>query len=175
VHPGAAQLLADAVLAALRPEPGDIAVDLYCGAGLFAGVLGEAIGPDGLVVGIESDQQAVRDARFNLRDLPHVSVEHGTVEEALEAIEFGVEGGGVVDRADLVVLDPPRIGAGRGVVDRIAKLAGRRVAYVSCDPATLARDLGYFAERGWTLDALRAFDAFPMTHHVEILATLVRG
>jgi tRNA/tmRNA/rRNA uracil-C5-methylase (TrmA/RlmC/RlmD family) len=139
VHPGAAQLLADAVLEALRPEPGDIAVDLYCGAGLFAGVLGKRIGPDGLVVGIESDEQAVRDARFNLRDLPHVSVEHGSVEEILEAIEFGKEGGGMVDRADLIVLDPPRAGAGRSIVDRIAKLAGRRVAYVSCDPATLVR------------------------------------
>jgi tRNA/tmRNA/rRNA uracil-C5-methylase (TrmA/RlmC/RlmD family) len=175
VHPGAAQLLADAVLAALRPKPGDIAVDLYCGAGLFAGVLGERIGSTGLVVGIESDAQAAHDARFNLRDLPHVSIEHGEVDEVLDAIEFGVAGGGKVDRADLVVLDPPRTGAGRTIVDRIAKLAGRRVAYVSCDPATLARDLAYFGERGWTLDALRAFDAFPMTHHVEILATLVRA
>jgi tRNA/tmRNA/rRNA uracil-C5-methylase (TrmA/RlmC/RlmD family) len=175
VHPGAAQLLADAVLAALRPRPGDIAVDLYCGAGLFAGVLGERIGPDGLVVGIESDAQAVHDARFNLRDLAHVSIEHGKVEDVLDAIEFGVAGGGKVDRADLVVLDPPRTGAGRTVVDRIAGLAGRRIAYVSCDPATLARDLAYFGERGWTLDELRAFDAFPMTHHVEILATLVRS
>jgi tRNA/tmRNA/rRNA uracil-C5-methylase (TrmA/RlmC/RlmD family) len=175
VHPGAAQLLADAVLAALRPKAGDIAVDLYSGAGLFAGVLGERIGSTGLVVGIESDAQAVHDARFNLRDLPHVSIEHGKVEEVLDALEFRVAGGGKVDRADLVVLDPPRTGAGRTIVDRIAKLAGRRVAYVSCDPATLARDLAYFGERGWTLDALRAFDAFPMTHHVEMLATLVRA
>jgi tRNA/tmRNA/rRNA uracil-C5-methylase (TrmA/RlmC/RlmD family) len=185
VHPGAAQLLADAVLDALRPEPGDIAVDLYCGAGLFAGVLGERIGPDGLVVGIESDAQAVHDARFNLRDLPNVSIQHGEVEEILDAVEADtVESNtaesntgspGMVDRADLIVLDPPRAGAGRAVVDRIAKLAGRRIAYVSCDPATLARDLAYFGERGWTLDALRAFDAFPMTHHVEILAVLVKA
>jgi tRNA/tmRNA/rRNA uracil-C5-methylase (TrmA/RlmC/RlmD family) len=175
VHPGAAGLLVDAVLDALRPEPGDIAVDLYCGAGLFAGVLAERIGPDGLVVGIESDPQAVRDARFNLRDLPHVSIEQGKVEEVLDAIEFSTEGGGAVDRVDLIVLDPPRTGVGRTIVDRVAKLAGRRVAYVSCDPATLARDLAYFAERGWTLDELRAFDAFPMTHHVELLATLVRA
>jgi tRNA/tmRNA/rRNA uracil-C5-methylase (TrmA/RlmC/RlmD family) len=175
VHPGAAQLLADAVLDALRPQPGDIAVDLYCGAGLFAGVLGERIGPDGLVVGIESDAQAVHDARFNLRDLPHVSIEHGQVEQILDSVAFGSQSAGMVDSADLIVLDPPRTGAGRAVVDRIAKLAGRRIAYVSCDPATLARDLAYFGERGWTLDALRAFDAFPMTHHVEILATLVRG
>jgi tRNA/tmRNA/rRNA uracil-C5-methylase (TrmA/RlmC/RlmD family) len=94
VHPGAAGLLADAVLEALRPERGDIAIDLYCGAGLFAGVLAERIGPDGLVVGIESDPQAVRDARFNLRDLPTVSIEQGKVEEILEAIAFGRQDGG---------------------------------------------------------------------------------
>ncbi|WP_309237359.1 hypothetical protein [Actinomadura sp. BRA 177] len=80
-----------------------------------------------------------------------------------------------VRRADVVVLDPPRTGAGRDVVEHITRLAGRKIAYVSCDPATLARDLAYFNERGWTLETLRAFDAFPMTSHVECLATLVRG
>jgi tRNA/tmRNA/rRNA uracil-C5-methylase (TrmA/RlmC/RlmD family) len=174
VHPGAAETLAAAVLDALEPRRGDVAVDLYCGAGLFAGVLGERIGPDGLVVGIETDAQAVRDARFNLRDLPHVSVERGEVENVLEEIRFG-RGTTRLNRADLVVLDPPRAGAGREVVKRVAELAGRRIAYVSCDPATLARDLAFFSEQGWTLSALRAFDAFPMTQHVELLATLVRG
>jgi tRNA/tmRNA/rRNA uracil-C5-methylase (TrmA/RlmC/RlmD family) len=174
VHPGAAQTLADAVLDALEPRRGEVAVDLYCGAGLFAGVLGERIGPDGLVVGIESDGQAVRDARFNLRDLPHVSVERGEVETVLEQIGFG-RGKTRLNGADIVVLDPPRTGAGREVVKRVAELAGRRIAYVSCDAATLARDLAYFSEQGWTLSALRAFDAFPMTQHVELLATLVRG
>jgi tRNA/tmRNA/rRNA uracil-C5-methylase (TrmA/RlmC/RlmD family) len=188
VHPGAAQTLADAVLAALEPKPGDIAVDLYCGVGLFAGVLAERVGRDGLVIGIESDAQAIRDARFNLRDLPQVSIEGGKVEEVLAQLEFGRReqpsakrrkpGGPTqsrVKRADLVVLDPPRTGAGREIVDQVAALAGRKIAYVSCDPATLARDLAYFSERGWTLDGLRAFDAFPMTHHVECVATLVRG
>jgi tRNA/tmRNA/rRNA uracil-C5-methylase (TrmA/RlmC/RlmD family) len=174
VHPGAAETLVEAVVDALEPRKGDIAVDLYCGAGLFAGVLGEAIGPDGLVVGIESDAQAVRDARCNLRDRPHVSVERGEVENVIDEIQFG-RGRSTLNNADLVVLDPPRTGAGRDVVKRVAELAGRRIAYVSCDPATLARDLAFFSEYGWTLSALRAFDAFPMTHHVECVATLVRG
>jgi tRNA/tmRNA/rRNA uracil-C5-methylase (TrmA/RlmC/RlmD family) len=173
VHPGAAQVLADAVLDALEPRRGEIAVDLYCGAGLFAGVLGERIGPDGLVVGIESDGQAVHDARFNLRDMPHVSIERGEVESVLDEIQFG-RGKDKLNRADLVVLDPPRTGAGREVVKRVAELAGRGIAYVSCDPATLARDLAFFSEHGWTLSGLRAFDAFPMTRHVEVVATLVR-
>ncbi|MGI5421048.1 class I SAM-dependent RNA methyltransferase [Actinomadura luteofluorescens] len=190
VHPGAAQLLADAVVDALEPKPGDIALDLYCGVGLFAGVLADRVGGDGLVVGIESDGQAVRDARFNLRDLPNVSIERGPVEEVVADLEFGRassgsrtqnkrgtghHGGSRVRKADLVVLDPPRTGAGREVVDHITRVAGRKIAYVSCDPATLARDLAYFSERGWTLESFRAFDAFPMTHHVECLATLVKG
>ncbi len=191
VHPGAAQLLADAVVEALEPRPGDIALDLYCGVGLFAGVLGEKVGRDGLVVAVESDAQAVRDAKFNLRDLPQVSVERGSVDEVIKGLEFGRadepstrsqnkrgtghRGGSRVRGADIVVLDPPRAGAGREVVGQIARLATRKIAYVSCDPATLARDLGYFSERGWTLESLRAFDAFPMTQHVECLATLVKG
>ena len=80
-----------------------------------------------------------------------------------------------LNRADLVVLDPPRTGAGRDVVKRVAELAGRRIAYVSCDPATLARDLAFFSEQGWALSGFRAFDAFPMTQHVELLATLIKG
>jgi tRNA/tmRNA/rRNA uracil-C5-methylase (TrmA/RlmC/RlmD family) len=193
VHPAAAQTLADAVLDALQPRPGEIAVDLYCGVGLFAGVIAERVGRDGLVVGVESDGLAARDARFNLRDLPQVSIERGDVEQILDQLEFGKSenassrshakrgdaaghrGGARVRRADIVVLDPPRSGAGREVVDKIAALAGRKIAYVSCDPSTLARDLGYFSERGWALESLRAFDAFPMTHHVECLAVLAKG
>jgi tRNA/tmRNA/rRNA uracil-C5-methylase (TrmA/RlmC/RlmD family) len=174
VHPGAAPTLAEAILDALEPRRGEVAIDLYCGAGLFAGILGEAVGSDGLVVGIESESQAVHDARFNLRDMPHVSIERGEVEEVLSELRFG-RGKSKLNRVDLVVLDPPRTGAGREVVKRIAELAGRRIAYVSCDPATLARDLAFFSEQGWTLAGLRAFDAFPMTQHVELLATLVRG
>jgi tRNA/tmRNA/rRNA uracil-C5-methylase (TrmA/RlmC/RlmD family) len=193
IHPGAADLLSSAVLEALEPKPGDVVLDLYCGVGLFAGVLAARVGKDGLVVGVESDGKAVRDARFNLKDMPQVRVERGTVEEVLDELEFGRSdsasdraqpkrgaaaghrGGSRVRGADLVVLDPPRTGAGREVVDRIAKVATRKIAYVSCDPATLARDLAYFGERGWTLESLRAFDCFPMTSHVESLAVLVRG
>ncbi|GAA2414799.1 class I SAM-dependent RNA methyltransferase [Actinomadura vinacea] len=190
VHPGAAQLLADAVLDALDPRPGDIALDLYCGVGLFAALLGERVGAEGLVVGVESDGQAVRDAKFNARDLPQVAIERGQVEEVVPDLEFGradgsdrtqtKRGGGHhrgarVRGADVVVLDPPRAGAGRAVVDQVARLARRTIAYVSCDPATLARDLAYFSERGWTLESFRAFDAFPMTQHTECLAVLIKG
>ena len=190
VHPLAADTLADAVLAALRPRQGDVALDLYCGAGLFAGVLAGAVGPSGAVIGIEADAAAVRDARHNLAQTPWARVHRGDAARVLA--RNGLSG------ASLAVLDPPRTGAARPVIDLLSappqpgrgggapghhrrpghtrRADGiRRIAYVSCDPATLARDLALFAASGWALDALRAFDAFPMTHHVECLATLVRG
>jgi tRNA/tmRNA/rRNA uracil-C5-methylase (TrmA/RlmC/RlmD family) len=170
VHPGAADALTAAVLGALQPEPGDVALDLYCGAGLFAGVLAAAVGPAGAVAAVESDPAAVRDAKHNLRGTPWARVYRGDAAEVLAR--------GGWPEAGLAVLDPPRTGAARPVIERLlAPSAGesrlRRVAYVSCDPATLARDLAVFAGSGWRLAALRAFDAFPMTHHVECVATLL--
>ncbi|GAA2204019.1 class I SAM-dependent RNA methyltransferase [Nonomuraea monospora] len=166
VHPGAAETLLDAVLAYAAPEPGEWALDLYCGVGLFAAGLAEIVGPEGAVFGLESEAAAVRDARANLRDLPQARVERGRVEEALDRFQ--------IERADLVVVDPPRAGLGRDVVERIVSLDALRIVYVSCDPATLARDLAWFGERGYVLSDLRAFDAFPMTHHVECVALVVK-
>jgi tRNA/tmRNA/rRNA uracil-C5-methylase (TrmA/RlmC/RlmD family) len=169
VHPAAADVLTGAVLAALRPEPGDVALDLYCGAGLFAGALAAAVGAGGKVTAIESQAAAVRDARKNLAGFPQVRVHRGDAAEVL-----GRHGPG---GAGLAVLDPPRAGATAGLIELLAGPASglRRVAYVSCDPATLARDIALFAGLGWQLADLRGFDAFPMTHHVECLATLIPG
>ena len=170
VHPGAADMLAAAVLAALDPQPGDGVLDLYCGAGLFTGVLAGAVGPGGRVTGFEHDRAAVRDARHNLRRISWARVHHGDVASLLRS--HGLAGAG------LAVADPPRTGLGRPVVELLSGTAAaglRRIAYVSCDPATLARDIAMLRDRGWALDGLRAFDAFPMTHHVECLAALSRG
>jgi tRNA/tmRNA/rRNA uracil-C5-methylase (TrmA/RlmC/RlmD family) len=165
VHPGAAGTLLAAVMDGLRPQPGDTALDLYGGVGLFAAQLAEVVGPTGRVTLVESDRVAVADARHNLAEFPAVRVERGRVDHVLRRLRTG--------RADLVVLDPPRSGAGRAVVDLVARqVRPRRVAYVACDPAALARDLTWFAERGYRLAALRAFDIFPMTHHVECVAVL---
>jgi tRNA/tmRNA/rRNA uracil-C5-methylase (TrmA/RlmC/RlmD family) len=176
VHPGAADALTAAVLEALRPATGDVVLDLFCGAGLFAGVLADAVGPAGSVIGVDSDRGAVRDARHNLRGLPWVRIHHGDVAAVLAQVT-AVTGDG---RPGIAVLDPPRAGAGRAVIERLLgppRAGGRlrRVAYVSCDPATLARDIAVFGELGWGLDDLRAFDAFPMTHHVECVAALTPG
>ncbi len=177
VHPGAADTLAAAVLAALRPRPGDAALDLYCGAGLFAGALAPVVGPGGSVAGVEADAAAVRDARHNLRPWPWARVHKGDVAVVLSRGGQPGAGPGALRAARLVVADPPRSGLAREVVEYLgaAENEALRFAYVSCDPATLARDIGLLIARGWSLADLRAFDAFPMTHHVECVATLVRN
>jgi tRNA/tmRNA/rRNA uracil-C5-methylase (TrmA/RlmC/RlmD family) len=165
IHPAAADTLIDAVLAVLEPKPGDTALDLYCGAGLFAGALAPAVGSDGAVIGVESDQAAVRDARHNLREWPWARVRRGDVADTVRRLPA----------ARLAVADPPRAGLAREVIDFLSGDGqAERFAYVSCDPATLARDIGLLTGRGWTLEGLRAFDAFPMTHHVECVAALTR-
>ncbi|KOG90447.1 RNA methyltransferase, partial [Streptomyces varsoviensis] len=164
VHPQAADTLVKAVMQGLMPRKGDTALDLYCGVGLFAGALAERVGDKGAVLGIESTKRAVEDARHNLQDLDRVRIEHGKVEQALPRT-------GITD-ADLIVLDPPRAGAGRQTIRHLASLTPRRIAYVACDPAALARDLAYFADEGYRPATLRAFDLFPMTHHVECVAIL---
>ena len=132
-------------------------------------MLAEAVGAGGTVVSVESDGQAVRDARRNLHAHPHARIEHGRTQAVLDHLRAA----GEVERADVVVLDPPRSGAGRAVVDQVVGLRPRAVVYVACDPAALGRDTGLLAERGYRLDALRAFDLFPMTHHVECVARFV--
>jgi tRNA/tmRNA/rRNA uracil-C5-methylase (TrmA/RlmC/RlmD family) len=167
VHPAAADTLTAAVRAILEPAPGDVALDLYCGAGLFAGALAPFVGPAGAVIGVESDEAAVRDARHNLRDFPRVRIHRGDVARVLRR--------GGLPGARLAVADPPRAGLAREVIDYLSgDQETERFAYVSCDPATLARDIGLLLRRGWSLAGLRAFDAFPMTHHVECVAALTR-
>ncbi len=175
VHPSAADVLTEAVMTALGPRPGDVALDLYCGAGLFAGALAPAVGPEGTVVGVEADAAAVRDARHNLREWPWARVHKGDVAAVLPRGPRGAESA-ALPAARLVVADPPRAGLAREVIDYLstAEHGAARFAYVSCDPATLARDIGLLVAGGWALEDLRAFDAFPMTHHVECVATLVR-
>jgi tRNA/tmRNA/rRNA uracil-C5-methylase (TrmA/RlmC/RlmD family) len=182
VHPGAADALTGAVRTALEPQAGDVALDLYCGAGLFAGMLAPAVGPGGTVAGVEADAAAVRDARHNLRQWPWARVHKGDVAAMLRRggsrvskVQPGA-GGAALPPARLVVADPPRSGLAREVIEYLGATgcSAARFAYVSCDPATLARDIGLLMARGWVLDGLRAFDAFPMTHHVECVATLLR-
>jgi len=165
VHPALPEALVDAVLEFGEPQPGQLWWDLYAGAGLFAAFLGEAVGAEGTVEAVESASQAVRSARRALHDLPSVRLHEFEVERWLQAAS------GLT--ADGVVLDPPRAGVGRKVVDRIASAGRPTVVYVACDPVALSRDVALFAGHGYRLAALRSFDAFPMTHHFETVALLL--
>ncbi|HEY3501528.1 MAG TPA: TRAM domain-containing protein [Actinocatenispora sp.] len=160
VHPAAPDTLAAAALGLLAPRPGERCWDLYGGVGLFSAVLAEAVGPDGSVTLVESGRDATAAAARNLADLPSVRTVAGRVERVLPTL----------GEVDVILLDPPRSGAGREVVTALAGAAPRAVCYVACDPAALARDAATFAGLGWRLAALRAFDAFPMTQHVECVA-----
>ncbi|MET0422977.1 MAG: TRAM domain-containing protein [Actinoplanes sp.] len=163
VHPAAADTLTGAVLEMLRPAAGEVAWDLYGGAGLFAAALAERTGAPALLV--EGSPIGVAAARANLGDLD-VDVVQSRVDLALRRR---------TDPVDLVVLDPPRAGAGSRVVRDIVAAGPRAVAYVACDPASLARDIATFRSLGWELAELRAFDCFPMTQHVECVALLLPG
>ncbi|MEV4045243.1 tRNA/tmRNA/rRNA uracil-C5-methylase (TrmA/RlmC/RlmD family) [Streptomyces sp. SAI-195] len=164
VHPKAADTLVTAVMQGLLPRKGDMALDLYCGVGLFAGALADRVGDQGAVLGIESGKRSVEDARHNLAAFDRVRIEQGKVESVLPRTG--------IDEVDLIVLDPPRAGAGRKTVQHLSSLGARRIAYVACDPAALARDLGYFRDGGYRVRMLRVFDLFPMTSHVECVAIL---
>ena len=164
VHPEAPRVLVETVLDLLRPQPGERCLDLYAGVGLFARFLADEVGDGTRVVAVEGDRDAARHARGNLAGLSGASVVGGATERVL--------GSSLDEPFDLVVLDPPREGAKRVVVEQVVDRRPRAVAYVACDPAALGRDVAIFAEHGYELRAVRAFDLFPMTQHVECVALL---
>lgn len=167
VHPGAAAVLTTCVLEGLEPRSGERVADLYAGAGLFTVPLARAVGPRGSVVAVERSARACADAVRNADGLDHVDILRSAVDPDTVAERLG--------SPDLVVLDPSRQGAGQDVMGALVSLrpVPRRMVYVSCDPASFARDLRIVLDAGWTMESLRAFDLFPMTEHVELVAALV--
>jgi tRNA/tmRNA/rRNA uracil-C5-methylase (TrmA/RlmC/RlmD family) len=145
---------------------GEAVVDLYAGAGLFSVPLAEAVGPAGSVLAIERDGRACEDARRNGGQLRTLHLRQAEVSPQLVESAIG--------RPDVVVLDPAREGAGTDVMRALAGHAAslRVLVYVSCDPASFSRDLRVLLDEGWALTALRAFDLFPMTEHVELVAAV---
>ncbi|WP_425566099.1 class I SAM-dependent RNA methyltransferase, partial [Polymorphospora rubra] len=166
VHPAAADALVGAVVDLLDPRPGESAWDLYGGAGLFAAAVAGRVGPAARITLVEAAPVGVAAARDNLRDLPRVEIVAARVETALARRR-------ITGPVDLVVLDPPRAGAGAAVVRALVGATRRAVAYVACDPAAFARDVATFRSAGWRLAELRAFDLFPMTQHVECVGLLL--
>jgi tRNA/tmRNA/rRNA uracil-C5-methylase (TrmA/RlmC/RlmD family) len=167
VHVGAADVLVDVVTDMLMPQPGEHLLDLYAGVGLFAGALADTLGPGGRVDTVEDNAVAVRGARRSLHSLPTVHLHEDRVDRWLRTTG--------IRRCDMAVLDPPRAGAGRDVMERLFRLKPRAIVYVACDPSSLARDVGTARKAGWHLSQLRALDLFPMTHHVECVALFLPG
>lgn len=164
VHRKAPEVLIELVVAGLAPKAGDHILDLYAGVGLFAGALASHVGPGGRIDVVESSEQACTDAKRNLHDLEIARIHHADVTSWLKH--------SAPSRCDLMIIDPPRSGAGPAVMERLTKLKPRTLVYVACDPVALARDLNAARALGWSLAALTVVDMFPNTHHVESIAVL---
>jgi tRNA/tmRNA/rRNA uracil-C5-methylase (TrmA/RlmC/RlmD family) len=167
IHRDAPETLVGAVTGFLHEggflEPGAAVADLYAGAGLFTAPLADAVGETGSVLSVEGAPGTSRDARKNLHGAPQVEIVQGKVERVLRQRPR---------QFDALILDPPRAGAGKAVVSQLIASSPRAIAYVSCDPSSFARDIGYFQAGGWQLAGLRAFDLYPHTHHLETVALL---
>jgi tRNA/tmRNA/rRNA uracil-C5-methylase (TrmA/RlmC/RlmD family) len=174
VHRAAAETLTAAVQDAVDDslfEPRAQNLDLYGGVGLLAAALGDRFGPTTRFTSVESDARATTHAGENLADWLGARAVTARVERWIGQLAASGANLGTAT----VVLDPPRAGAGKEVVEALGILSPAQVVYVACDPIALARDTALFAERGYRLAALRAFDLFPNTHHVEAVARLIRG
>jgi 23S rRNA (uracil1939-C5)-methyltransferase len=157
------ETLVDEALYRLDLKGGDTALDLYSGVGLFTAFMAEQAG---LVVSVESYPPAASDADINLADLDNVDLVEGAVEAVLDDLEGTFE---------VALVDPPRAGLSPEVVDGLARLAPDRLVYVSCDPATLARDGGRLARQGYELVDVQPVDLFPQTFHIETVTLFVRA
>lgn len=165
VHPRAASVLDAAVYGLLEDHVDEASThyDLYGGVGLFAATLADIGASD--IVTVESSARATAHARANLAPL-EVTAVTARVDRFLATASRSGTG--------VVVLDPPRAGAGRAVVEALHEMAPDAIAYVACDPVALARDLGTFRSLGWQVPRIRAFDLFPHSHHFEAVALLTR-
>lgn len=178
VHRAAASTLTAAVQEAIVADlfdPTAHNLDLYGGVGLLAAAVADRFGPTTRITSVESDAAATDFAADNLAEWLGARAETGRVERWAATLAAQAT---ATDRERLaraaIVLDPPRAGAGRDVVDSIVTLGPAQIVYVACDPVAFARDAALFAERGYRLERLRAFDLFPHTHHLEAVATLVK-
>lgn len=164
-HRLAPAVLTDAVMKFAELQSGDQVLDLYGGVGLFTAMALTAVGASGRVDLVEAGSSAISDAKINFENVPNVNIYLGEVAKIMPRI----------GSADVVILDPPREGAGQLVLQQISALNPKRIVYVACDPAALARDCAFAYDLGWQLANVRAFDLFPMTHHIEMVALFTRN
>lgn len=166
IHRQAARVLTERVLDLCDPQPGQVIADLYAGAGLFSVPLAQRVGQSGMVFSVEGAPGTHRDAKKNLRQLPHARVIQGRVERVLKQVS--------TSGLDTVVLDPPRVGIEKSVAAELAASGAAKICYVSCDPASFARDVARLTSRGYELRHVEVHDLYPHTHHLESVGFFVR-
>jgi tRNA/tmRNA/rRNA uracil-C5-methylase (TrmA/RlmC/RlmD family) len=164
-HRDAAGVYSGLVADWAQPGAGMTVWDLYGGAGVFAAALGEAVGESGRVLTVDTSRGATGAARAAFVDLPQVQVITDSVRRAVSAQR---------SIADVAVLDPPRSGAGRDVIDLLAAAGVPRLVHIGCEAASFARDIGLYLGHGYAVEKIKVFDAFPLTHHIECVALLTR-
>ena len=180
VHRLAAHTLSTALTELLSETDGIVDpdawhLDLYGGVGLLAAAVAGVGGAGTRITTVESDARATEHAGANLADWVGARAETGRVDRWLAHLASSASAAERTRlRGGIVVLDPPRAGAGREVVERVAALQPAHVAYVACDPVALARDLATFSALGYRAGAVRGFDLFPNSHHIEALVLLTR-
>ena len=162
VNTQAAGVMVDSVLALADWKPTDVVMDLYCGVGLFSAFLAPMVGK---VIGVEVGQSSCADFEYNLDAFDNVELYEGAAEEILPHLK---------QKVDIIVVDPPRAGLDKKVVEAAVRLAPTKIIYVSCDPTTLARDIARFTESGYELASAQPLDMFPQTYHIESVSLLVR-
>ena len=140
---------------------GDTVCDLYGGVGLFTAPITELVGAKGRIHLIERDNDCIKDAKKMFQTKKNITIHHGKVEQKL----------GKIKNIDTIILDPPRNGAGKQVIHQIIDKKPKLIVYVSCDPASLARDTKILLNNHYVLNSVVGLDLFPMTHHVECVAS----
>lgn len=172
-HREAPAVLVDAVVRGAAVEPDDVVLELYSGSGLFTRFLVDRVrAGSGKVLSLEGSADAVRSAGTVLDDA--ISSGHAEIYAGKVDAEGVADLSQQVETVDTVVLDPPRSGAGKAVVDAIANTGAKRVVLVSCDPAAGSRDVADFVKAGFRIIGIDAWDLFPHTHHFETVTVLVR-
>ncbi|MBI4707593.1 MAG: 23S rRNA (uracil(1939)-C(5))-methyltransferase RlmD, partial [Candidatus Omnitrophica bacterium] len=163
VNTAQAGRLVEVAMKSLGVQDGATVLDLYCGVGLFTAFIAEKAAR---VIGVESFSPAVRDAEANLDEFNNVELYESPVEMAMEQL--------AKESIQRVILDPPRAGCDKRVLEALIKIAPQRIVYVSCDPATLARDAKRLINGGYKLESATPLDMFPQTHHIETIAIFDR-
>jgi 23S rRNA (uracil1939-C5)-methyltransferase len=162
VNTAMAEKLVYGVLEGLDLTPGATVLDIYCGVGLFSAWIAPVAGR---LIGIESSPAACEDFAVNLDEFDNVELYEAAAGETLPGLNV---------QADAVVVDPPRAGLERAALDGLLRLAAPRLVYVSCDPATLARDAKRLLAGGYRLHSVTPYDLFPQTYHIESLSVFER-